>query len=219
MKPNTTRLITLACLIACATGTLTAAQRTWREFKDVSNTSFTEPSGDRSIQLFVDVPASPHDAFAAFTTSEGFASWAVPVAKVEFRVGGYIEASYDPDAKPGDPGNIKNQLVGYVPDRLLVIRNVQAPPGFADPELFQRTVTLIEFIALDPKHTRVTITNAGYGSGERFDALYRHFGWGDAYTLQELKTRFEKGPVDWAALSAKRKAAAAAKAVKGSGSE
>ena len=140
----------------------------------------------------------------------------MPVAKVEFRVGGYIEASYDPDAKFGDPGNIKNQIVAYVPDRLLVIHNVQAPPGFADPELFQRTVTMIEFITLDAQHTRVTITNAGYGSGDRFDTLYRHFEWGDAYTLQELKTRFVKGPVDWAALSAKRKAAEAAKTVKGS---
>jgi uncharacterized protein YndB with AHSA1/START domain len=216
MTQNANRLVAFACLVSVASGPLIAAERTWREFKDVSNTSFTEPSGDRSIQLSIDVPASSHDAFAAFTTSEGFASWAVPVAKVEFRVGGYIESSYNPDAKFGDPGNIKNQIDAYVPDRLLVIHNVQAPPGFADPELFQRTVTMIEFIALDAQHTRVTITNAGYGSGDRFDTLYRHFEWGDAYTLQELKTRFVKGPVDWAALSAKRKAAEATKAVKGS---
>jgi len=40
--------------------------------------------------------------------------------------------------------------------------------------------------------------------------------WGDAYTLQELRTRFEKGPVDWAALSAKRNSTEASHAVKGS---
>src|SRR5271167_277351 len=216
MTPNAIRLATFGCLMSLASGPLTAAERTWREFKDVSNTSFTEPNGDRSIQLSIDVPASSHEAFAAFTTSEGFASWAVPIAKVEFRIGGYIEASYDPDAKPGDPGNIKNQIVAYVPDRLLVLHNIQAPPGFADPELFQRTVTTIEFIALDAQHTRVTLTNAGYGSGDRFDTLYRHFEWGDAYTLHELKTRFVKGPVDWAALSAKRNSTEASHAVKGS---
>jgi uncharacterized protein YndB with AHSA1/START domain len=213
---NATRLLTLTCLIAVASVPLPAAERAWREFKDVSNTSFTEPSGDRSIQLSIDVPASAHDSFTAFATSEGFASWAVPIAKVDFRIGGYIEASYDASAKPGDPGNIKNQIVAYVPDRLLVIHNIQAPPGFADPELFQRTVTMIEFIALDARHTRVTLTNAGYGSGDRFDTLYRHFEWGDAYTLQELKTRFTKGPVDWAARSAKRKSEDANRAVKGS---
>jgi len=210
------RLVTLACLTCFVSGPLPAAEGTWRDFKDVSNTSFTEPSGDRSIQLSIDVAASSHDAFAAFTTSEGFSSWAVPIAKVEFRIGGYIEASYDPEAKPGDPGNIKNQIVAYVPDRLLVLHNIQAPQGFADPELFQRTVTTIEFIALDAQHTRVTLTNAGYGAGDRFDTLYKHFEWGDAYTLQELKTRFVKGPVDWAALSAKRKSKDSSRAVKGS---
>ncbi|MGO9934659.1 MAG: SRPBCC family protein [Steroidobacteraceae bacterium] len=213
---NATRLVTLSCLISFVSAPVPAAERTWREFPDVSNTSFTEPSGDRSIQLSIDVPASAHDAFTAFTTSEGFASWAVPIAKVELRIGGYIEASYEANAKPGDPGNIKNQIVAYVPDRLLVLHNIQAPAGFADPELFQRTVTVIEFIALDSGHARVTLTNAGYGAGDRFDTLYRHFEWGDAYTLQELKTRFVKGPVDWAALSAKRKSTEASRAVKGS---
>jgi hypothetical protein len=37
----------------------------------------------------------------------------------------------------------------------------------------------------------------------------------NAYTLQELKTRFEKGPVDWAARNSKRKSAEANQAVKG----
>src|SRR5271169_4823452 len=113
MMSNTTPLVTLACLICFVSGPLPAAERTWRDFNAVSNTSFTEPSGDRSIQLSIAVPASSHDAYAAFTTSEGFASWAVPIAKVEFRIGGCIEASYDPSAKPGDPGNIKNQIVAY----------------------------------------------------------------------------------------------------------
>jgi len=192
-----------------------AAERSWHDFKDVANTSFVEPSGDRAIQLSIEVPANAHDTFAAFTTSEGFSSWAVPVARVEFRIGGYIEASYDPNAQLGDPGNIKNEIVAYVPDRLLVIHNIQAPPGFADPELFRKTVTVIEFTALEPARTRVTLTNAGYGSGERFDTLYKHFEWGDAYTLQELRRRFEKGPVDWAARGVRRKSADAAKAVEG----
>jgi uncharacterized protein YndB with AHSA1/START domain len=212
---NAARLLALTCLCSFVSGPVPAAEPTWREFKDVSNTSFTEPSGDRSIQLSIDVPASTHAAFAAFTTTEGFASWAVPIAKVEFRIGGYIEASYDSNAKIGDPNNIKNQIVAYVPDRLLVIHNLQSPAGFADPELFQRTVTVLEFIAIDSRHTRVTLTNAGYGGGDRFDTLYRHFEWGDAYTLQELKTRFEKGPVDWSAREAKQKSQEAARAVKG----
>jgi uncharacterized protein YndB with AHSA1/START domain len=204
----------LAGVIAAGVvATSSAAEHTWREFKDVSNTSFIESSGDRAIQLSIDVAAQPAEAFAAFATSDGFSSWAVPVAHVELRVGGYIEASYDSHAKIGDPGNIRNEIVGYVPNRLLVIRNVQAPPGFADPELFRRTATVIEFAPRDATHTRVTITNAGYGTGERWDVLYGHFEWGDAYTLAELKARFDKGPVDWAAREAKHKSEAAARTV------
>ncbi|MBS0373904.1 MAG: SRPBCC domain-containing protein [Proteobacteria bacterium] len=205
--------IRLAAIALALAGPATAAEPSWRDFKDVSNTSFVEPSGDRSIQLSVEVPAPAHDAFQAFATSQGFASWAVPVAEVDFRIGGHIEASYDPHARIGDPANIRNEILAYVPDRLIVIHNVQAPPGFADPELFGKTVTVIEFLALDPARTRVTITNAGYGAGERFAKLYRHFEWGDAYTLQELRHRFERGPVDWAARFARERAAAAAKTV------
>jgi uncharacterized protein YndB with AHSA1/START domain len=197
---NAARFLTFACLLyLCAACAATAAEPSWRNFKGVTNTSYTDPSGERAIQLSIDVPASPHDAFTAFTTTDGFASWAVPIAKVELRIGGYIEASYDSNAKIGDPGNIKNGIVAFVPDRILVIRNIQAPPDFADPELFQRTITVIEFTAIDSRNTRVIITNAGYGAGERFDTLYRHFEWGNAYTLHALKTRFEKGPVNWGA--------------------
>jgi uncharacterized protein YndB with AHSA1/START domain len=207
------RLAALATLAAPAAG---AAEHSWRDFKDVSNSSFVEPGGDRAIQLSIEVAASPHDVFDAFTTSEGFSSWAVPVAKVELRIGGFIEASYDSHAKIGDPGNIRNEIVAYVPDRLLVIRNAQAPPGFADPELFRRTVTVIEMVPVVGGRTRVTLTNAGYGTGERFATLYKHFEWGDAYTLAELKRRFDQGPVDWAAVAANSKAQAAATTVEGS---
>jgi uncharacterized protein YndB with AHSA1/START domain len=206
---NAIRLLAFAGLMYLS-ASVRAAEPSWRDFKDVANTSYTEPSGERSIQLSIEVPASPHDAFTAFTTSTGFSSWAVPIAKVDFRIGGCIEASYDANARIGDPANIKNAIVAYVPDRVLVIHNIQAPADFADQELFQRTVTIIEFTGLEPRRTRVTITNAGYGAGERFDTLYRHFEWGNAYTLQALKTRFEKGPVDWSAKKTKSKSEAAA---------
>jgi uncharacterized protein YndB with AHSA1/START domain len=191
------------------------AAPSWRDFKDVSNTSFVEPDGDRSLQLSIDVPAPPKAVFDAFTTSEGFSSWAVPLAKVDLRVGGMIEASYDANAKLGDPNNIKNGIIAYVPDRLLIIHNVQAPTGFVDSALFQKTVTIIEFTAVDANTTHVTLTNAGYGKGAGFDDVYSHFEWGNAYTLHELRARFVNGPTDWAAMAAKEKAQAATKAVQG----
>jgi len=206
--------LTLSCLLGIAAAAafvqVAGADPSWRDFKHVTNTSFIEPSGDKALQLSVEVPASAHDVFDAFATSEGFRSWAVPVANVELRIGGFMESSYDASAQLGNPGNIKNQIVAYVPDRLLVIRNVQAPSGFVNQELFARTVTMIEFVALAPNNTRVTLTNAGYGPGEGFADVYRHFEWGDAYTLEELRKRFVEGPTDWSKVAAKAQAKKAA---------
>jgi len=205
-----TALGLLAAMAATAAGD---SAHSWRDFAGVSNTSFTEPGGDRAIQLSIDVPAPVHDVYAAFTTTEGFRSWAVPVTHVDLRVGGYMESSYDANAKIGDPDNIRNQILAYVPDRLLVIRNVHAPMALADAELFQRTATAIEFVPIDATHTRVTMTNAGYGAGEAFARLFHNFEWGDAYYLSELRSRFEHGPVDWAARAAQQKARSASDAV------
>jgi uncharacterized protein YndB with AHSA1/START domain len=206
------RILLLSALALAATHGA-AAEPSSRDFKDVVNTSYVEPDGDRALQLSIDVNASVHEVYAAFTTTAGFTSWAVPLAKVDLRIGGYIEASYDGDSKLGDPRNIRNQIVAYVPDRWLVLHNVQAPPEFADPEYFGRTVTMIEFVALGSTRTHVTLTNAGYGPGEQFDRVYRHFDWGDAYTLEELKKRFSQGPVNWAQRAAQEHAAGAAKRV------
>jgi uncharacterized protein YndB with AHSA1/START domain len=202
-----------AATIAALTSAAAAPVPSWRDFKDVTNTSFTEPDGDRSLQLSIDVPAPAHDVFTAFSTSQGFSSWAVPVANIDFRVGGMIEASYDSHAKLGDPNNIKNAIVSYIPDRLLIIRNVQTPPGFVNAALFQKTVTMIEFQPLDANNTRVTLTNAGYGTGAGFSDVFAHFEWGNAYTLHELRKRFVEGPVNWVAAEAKEKAATAVRTV------
>jgi len=209
------RAIWMAMSLLAATLAAAGEQNahSWRDFPGVSNTSFTEPSGDRAIQLSIDVPAAVHDVYAAFTTTAGFSGWAVPVTQVELRVGGMMESSYDANAKIGDPNNIRNEIIAYVPERLLVIRNVQAPSALQYAELFQRTVTVIEFAALDDRHTRVTMTNAGYGAGEGFATVYRNFEWGDAYSLAQLRQRFERGPVDWSAQAAQQQAKSASGAV------
>ena len=195
MRHHFTRLCGLLVLLALPG--FAAAEPSWRDFPGVSNSSFIEPNGDRAIQLSIEVPADPDAVFNAFTTSEGFRSWAVPVARIDLRTGGMIESSYDAGASIGDRDNIRNEILAFIPDRLLVIRNVQAPRSFVDPELFQRTVTIIEFASAGANRTRVTLTNSGYGSGAGFDRLYRQFEWGDAYSLASLRRRFEQGPVDW----------------------
>ena len=163
----------------------------WRDFPGVSNTSYVDASGQRALQLSMDIPAPPQAVFEAFTTDAGFKSWAVAVARIDLRTGGEIEASYDPKAAIGDPNNIKNQIVTFIPGRLLVLRNVQAPKGFPGESEFRKTVTVIEFEPV-AAGARVRLTNTGYGDSPEARTVYGHFEWGNAYTLAELKKRFER---------------------------
>lgn len=185
-------LILGACALAFTTGLAHAETvKSWRDFPGVSNTSYVDAAGERALQLAMDIHAPPRAVFEAFATSEGFKRWAVAVARVDLRTGGEIESSYDPKATIGDANNIKNQIITFIPDRLLVIRNVQAPTGFPGKDAFQKTVTVIEFEPITTG-TRVRLTNTGYGSSPEADTVYKHFEWGNAYTLAELRKRFAK---------------------------
>lgn len=212
------RLILALVSAAALTTTALAAEPTfpdWRQYRDVANSSYVAPDGRRVLQLSVVVKATPAQVWRAFTTGEGYREWVAPVAQIDLAVDGMIEASYNAAASIGDPDNIKNRIVAYVPERMLSIRNVQAPRQLPYRELFPQISTTIEMEDLGQGRTRVMLTAVGYGPGVGFDTLYRHFEWGNAYTLDALKTRFETGPVDWAALEAKRKTAAATAVVQG----
>ncbi|HRD28303.1 MAG TPA: SRPBCC domain-containing protein [Caulobacter sp.] len=204
-----------AAALATAVQAAEPAFPDWRQYRDVANSSYVTPDGGRVLQLSVVVKATPAQVWRAFTTGEGYREWVAPVARIDLAVDGMIEASYNAAARIGDPDNIRNRIVAYVPERMLSIRNVQAPRQLPYRELFPQISTTIEMEDLGQGRTRVMLTAVGYGQGEGFDTLYRHFEWGNAYTLDALKTRFETGPVDWAALEAKRKAAAATTVVQG----
>jgi len=157
----------------------------------VDDQSYIAADGTRVLQQSVLVRASAAEVWTAFTTSEGFASWAAPVAFVDFRLGGHIEATYDPKGAIGAPGNIRNEIVAYVPQRMLAIRNTQAPPSTAfDAPTFQQLHTVIFLDPAGASVTRVTIVQPGYGGGEKFDGVYTQFARGNAYSLQQLAKRF-----------------------------
>jgi uncharacterized protein YndB with AHSA1/START domain len=165
----------------------------------VADTSYAAPDGARVLRHEIVVPASTTDVYRAFTTAEGWRTWAVPFAQLtpDLSVGAIMETSYNPAAKPGDANNIKNKVLAFIPDRLFAFHAVQAPQGFKHADLLARIFTVAEFEPVDANHTRIKLSMLGYGSGPGFDALYAHFAKGNAWTAQKLIERFEKGPVDW----------------------
>ncbi len=170
----------------------------------VTDTSFRDAQGHRVQQLSVDIDAPVEKVWAAFTTDTGFTSWAAPVAHVELGNDGMIEASYRLTSKIGDPDNIKNRIVAYVPGRLLVLHNEHAPKnGPFKPDVIDKIRTVIELADLGNRHTRVTESGVGYGEGPDFDSMYEHFRRGNAEEFAALAQSFVTGPVDWKAEAAK----------------
>jgi uncharacterized protein YndB with AHSA1/START domain len=205
------RKLLLAGLAGAAIGAAVPALA--QNVSPVTDSSYVLPNGERVLELSVVVPAGIEAVWDAFATTEGWTSWAAPVGRVEARVGGVIESSYDPGAVIGAPGNIRNEIVALAPRRLLVIRNVQAPPNAPfDVPTYQRLQTALWFERVDAVNTRVTLLNAGYRDGAADDGVYRHFLAGNRWTFEQLRRRFVSGPVDWAKMLAppKREAKPAA---------
>jgi hypothetical protein len=200
----------LAGAVALATTTSAAFAQTPKDFPEVTDTSFVQANGDKVLQLSLTVPAARADVWRRISTGEGYQAWAAPVATVDARLGGIIEDSYDPNARIGDPDNIRNQIVVFSPGRVLAVKNVQAPAALPGRKEFADITTIIELDDAGSNSTRVTLTATGYKPGEPYDTLYRHFSWGNAYSLMELKTSFVKGPIDWKARAAQTQAKAAA---------
>ena len=168
------------------------------DFPNVHDDSYTEPNGSRVLKLSITIDAPVGKIWQLLTSSEGWKSWAVPVAWVEFGIGGMVETSYTATAVRGQPGNIKNAIVAYVPEQLLVLRNVQAPPNFEDAEDFGKTVTAINLRAISKNRSQVELDGVGFLATPAFDTLLKKFKFGDAWTLEHLKRAAEHGPIDWA---------------------
>lgn len=164
----------------------------------VTSCSTTTSADERVLCHEIAIEAPAAEVWALLTTSEGLRSWMAPVAAIELGVGGMWESSYNSDAEIGDMGNIRNRVIAFVPERLLVIQVAQAPTDFPYPDEVRELTTLLTLEPVDPTHTRVGVTMLGYRDGAAFDALYQFFDAGNAYTLNKLRERVVEGPTDWA---------------------
>jgi uncharacterized protein YndB with AHSA1/START domain len=168
----------------------------------ITDTSFRAPDGSRVQQLELVVDAPVAKVWDAFATDAGFTSWAAPVAHVDLANDGIIEATYSLSGKIGDPDNIRNQIVAYVPYRMIAFHNVHVPKGAPfKPEVIGQIRTIVLFEDMGGR-TRVTESGVGYRDGKDFDEMYAHFRSGNAEEFTALATYLTKGPVDWRAAAA-----------------
>ena len=141
-------------------------------------------------QATVDAPIA--DVWNAWTTDEGFASWAVAKAKIDLRIGGDMRTSYNAQSTLEDEHTIINRIISFEPQRMLSIQNVKAPAGFKNAEMFQNTWCVIYFDPILPDRTHIRIVGMGYGEGPEWDDLYGKFKAGNQWTLDKLRERFAR---------------------------
>jgi len=167
----------------------------------VIDSSFTQPDGSRVLQQSIDVPASREEVWHAFTTADGLMSWAVPFAVVDFRLGGSWETSYQPNARSGDPANIRSRIISFLPMTMLSLQAEQAPPDFPNPNLLKKLFSVFLFESLSDERVRITVSGIGYGPTADFDTLYENFREANRWTLLRLHERFQDGPFQWDATN------------------
>lgn len=166
---------------------------------DVTIRVIEEPvGGDRRLVHEVEVQAEADAVWQAISTAEGWKQWAVPVAWVDLRLGGDIESSYDPAARSGDPANIRNHILAFVPGKMLAFRTVQAPPGFPHREALADIWNVLEIESVTPGRVRIRLTALGYARTPGHDVLFNFFRDGNAVSLKQLGDMLEGKPVDWA---------------------
>ena len=154
---------------------------------EVRNTSYVEPNGDRALQLSIDIAAPPATVWKGFVDEATLKRWNIPQVRVDLRAGGAIEEGFDAATGIGSGKSIHHQIVGYLPERLLVLRNISTPPGTPGGAVYPKIVQIVQ---LEPitTGTRVTLTGQGYGDDADFGRLYAFFAEHNPEYLVELKT-------------------------------
>jgi uncharacterized protein YndB with AHSA1/START domain len=183
------RLILTTALFALGSPALAATAN-----PDVVDTSFVTADGARDLQQSVVIDAPVAMLWKSFTDPAEFKRWNSPVSAIDMRVGGSLEASYNPKAVIGDPNNIKHRVITFLPERLIVFQNIQAPRQLPGAQAFQRTVIVVQFEPLGPARTKVTLSCTGWGKDADSDRLYRFFQADNAEELENWKRVYEAPP-------------------------
>ena len=168
-----------------------SASAAGQAYSDVSDTSGPQSDGTRLLQDSIVIGAPSAKVWDAFVAPQAIAAWSAPMAAVDLKQGGIIEEGFTKDAKPGAPDNIRHRIIAYLPSRLLVLRNENAPSGLPGGERFKDVVQIVELEAIDPHHTRVRLSQTGYGAGQAFDKLYGFFSTHNPEFLESLKHALE----------------------------
>ena len=129
----------------------------------------------------------------AYTTKEGWENWAVPLAEVDLKVGGFIKTNYNKEGKIGDSTTIVTHIINYVPKRLITLQ-AQITDNF--PEFMKEDAkdfyNVIYFDEFESGVTNVKSFGIGYKNNPKYLSLMNYFISANEKTLLNLIAYLEK---------------------------
>lgn len=145
------------------------------------------------VQEFT-VDVSLDSAWNAYTTEEGWKNWAVPLAEIDWKVGGIIKTNYNKSGVIGDSTTIVNHIVNYVPHKLITL---QAELTNNFPEFMKEDAenfyNVIYFNRSGEGKTHVTSYGIGYKNNEKYRSLMQFFISANKKTYENLIDYLETG--------------------------
>ena len=160
--------------------------------KPVTSTIQGTPAGDLVLIQDVTIRTSLEKAWDAYTTKAGWEGWVVPLAEVDFRVGGKIRTSYNADGRIGDDSTNTLWVVNYAPLRFLTLQAELSKnwPEFMQED-YERLYNVIWFEQVDAEHVKITSYGSGYKDNEKYRGLMDFFIPANEATMVNLKTYLE----------------------------
>ena len=159
----------------------------------VSTIDSTDSSGLVLIQEFtVDAPIDA--VWEAYTTKQGWESWAVPFAEVNLKVGGVIKTNYSKTAAIDDSTTIVTHIINYVPKKLITLQ-AKITDNFSE-FMKQEADDFYNVIYLDEVEsgkTNVKSYGIGYKNTPKYLSLMEYFIPANEMTLLNLIAYLEEG--------------------------
>jgi hypothetical protein len=145
------------------------------------------------IQTFT-LNANLDSVWSVYTTEQGWISWAVPMVKIDWRIGGSIKSNYNKIGKIGDATTIVNNIINYVPNKLITLQAELSPhfPDFMKDDS-KNFYNVIYFTEIDKQHTLVESYGIGYRDTPKYRELLNFFLPANAGTFIKLIDYLEKG--------------------------
>ncbi|MFK7787851.1 MAG: SRPBCC domain-containing protein [Crocinitomicaceae bacterium] len=130
----------------------------------------------------------------AFTTKEGWESWATAKAEVDLKINGLIRTNYNKDGEIGDESTITLHIINYVPKRMLTLQAELTKnfPEFMKEDEKELFNTII-FEEVSPIRTKVISYGIGYKLNDKYRSLLTFFIQGNEQSYLNLISYLETG--------------------------